>query len=498
MIQAINFVVRINSRDINFHTGGGRTQEGSRLDQSSFDIVIVGGGPAGYALALAAGLKGKSVALVEKDKVGGTCLHRGCIPAKELLEASHLFKSTKNAGEFGVNIENVSLDFSRTQNRKQDIVDQLFKGLSGLLKSRKVEMFNGVGSLIQNREVLVNKSDGSSVSLLGNAVVLAMGSVPKSIPGFDIDGVNVLSSDEVLNLETVPKKVVVIGGGAIGCEFASMFNDFGSTVVLLEVAPTLLPGCDGDVSNYLSRSFKKQGIDARTGVKIVGYSKTESGLRVTLESGEYFDVDKIVVSVGRKPVTETLDPSSTGIILDSKGYVVVDEYMRTSAAGVWAIGDIVNTPQLAHIGFAEALVALGDILGEKVMPIDYSKVPWCIYSHPEVAFSGLSEESAREKGIDVVVKKDPLMGNSRAKIIGETDGVVKVIAKKGLDGKAGEIIGVHMVGPWVTEQLGAGYFAVNWGATVDDVAQLIQPHPTLSESFGETVLSLAGKGIHLG
>ena len=464
---------------------------------NEFDVVVIGGGPAGYATALYGASAGLSIAVVEKDKMGGTCLHRGCIPAKEFLETASVMRTVAGAKEFGVQAGQPTLDFSVSQGRKQKVVDILFKGLVGLMKGRGITTFSGSGEFLGDGGVRVSGSDGT-VELTGRNVVLASGSVPRTIPGFGVDGRLVLTSDEVLSLETAPASVAIIGGGAIGCEFASMFCDLGSQVTVLEALPSLLTGCDEDVVSVVSRSFRKRGIAVHTGVKVTGHTPNGSGTTVQFGDGQEVAVDAVIVSVGRRPLTAGLVAEGTGVVVDERGFVEVDEFMRTAADGVWAAGDVVDTPQLAHVGFAEGIVTIKGILGEPVVPVEYSRVPWCIYCHPEVAFAGLTEAQATEAGLEVVVKKDPFGGNSRARIVGETDGLVKVVAEKTADGKAGRILGVHMVGPWVTEQLGQGYMAVNWEATPDEVAQFIQPHPTFSESFGETVLALTGRGLHLG
>jgi dihydrolipoamide dehydrogenase len=465
-------------------------------EASEFDIVVIGGGPGGYATALYAASAGLSVAVVETDKVGGTCLHRGCIPAKEFLETAAVLRTVADAKEFGVNAGQPTVDFGVSQGRKQKVVDQLYKGLAGLMKGRGIVTVAGRGELMPGRRVRVEGSDGPS-ELQGRNVVLAAGSVPRTIPGFEVDGHLVLTSDEVLGLEQLPASVAVIGGGAIGCEFASMFADLGTQVTVLEVLPTLLAGCDEDIVSVVGRSFRKRGITVHTGVQVTGHSPGADGTTVHFGDGQNVAVDAVVVSVGRRPLSEGLLADGTGVEVDQRGFVVVDEYMRTAAEGVFAVGDIVATPQLAHVGFAEAIVAVKTMLGEPAVPVDYSRVPWCIYCHPEVAFAGLTETAARDAGFDVLVKKDPFRGNSRARIVGETDGLVKVVAERGSDGRAQRILGVHMVGPWVTELLGAGYMAVNWEATPDEIGQFVQPHPTLSEAFGETVLALTGRGLHV-
>ena len=462
----------------------------------NFDVVVIGGGPGGYAGALYGAAAGLNIAIVEQDKVGGTCLHRGCIPAKELLETAHVFKTVGHADRFGVNAGGAaSLDFGTTISRKAQVVDQLFKGLQGLLKSRKITTFNGHGRLNADRSVTVTGSDGEE-TITGTTVLLAAGSAPRTIPGFDVDGKVVLTSDEVFELGELPKRVAVIGGGAIGCEFASMMADLGSEVTILEALPQILPGVDKDIVGVVLRSFKGRGIDVRTGVKVTGHSPNGSGTSVQVEGAENLDVDTVIVSIGRRPYTDDLLADGTGVQLDERGFIAVDELCRTGVDGVYAVGDAIATPGLAHVAFAEAILVVKQLLDEPAVPVDYGKVAWCIYCQPEVAFAGHSEESAKAAGLDVVVSKHRWMGNSRAIIIGDTEGMVKVIAEKQADGTGGRIVGVHMAGPWVTEQLGQGYLAVNWEATVDEVAHFIQPHPSLSENFGETVMALTGRGLH--
>ena len=466
-------------------------------ERTQFDVVVIGGGPGGYATALYGASAGLDVAVVERDKVGGTCLHRGCIPAKEFLETASIVRTVAGAKEFGVQAGQPVVDFAVSQGRKQKVVDQLYKGLAGLMAGRGITTFIGTGTLQPGKRVRV-EGGGDSIEITGRDVVLASGSVPRTIPGFDVDGRLVLTSDEVLALNSLPGSVAVIGGGAIGCEFASMFADLGSQVTVLEAMPTLMPGVDADVVGVVARSFRKRGITVHTGIKVSGHRPNGDGTTVHFGDGESVTVDAVVVSVGRRPLTDGLLAEGTGVAVDERGFVATDEYMRTSAEGIWAVGDVVDTPQLAHVGFAEGIVVVKSILGETAIPVDYSRVPWCIYCQPEVAFAGLTEAQAKEAGLDVVVKKDPFGGNSRARIVGETDGLVKVVAERTSDGRAGRILGVHMVGPWVTEQLGQGYLAVNWEATPDEVGQFIQPHPTLSEAFGETVLALTGRGLHVG
>jgi len=460
------------------------------------DVVIIGGGPGGYAAALYGASAGLSVGMVEMEKVGGTCLHRGCIPAKELLETAAVYRTVGESGTFGIEVGAPSIDFATSMARKGKVVDSIWKGLTGLLKARKVVTYEGTGTYKGGGTVAVEGTDGSTTELAGDAVILASGSVPRTLPGFDVDGTWVLTSDEVLAMDDLPTIAAVVEGGAIGCEFASMLADLGVKVTVLEFLPKLLPGLDADVTAVVQRSFTRRKMDVRGRAQVTGHSPGRKTTKVHIEGGDDVEVERIVISVGRSPLSSSLGLDGTGVEVDERGFVKVDATCRTTVDGVWAVGDLVATPQLAHVGFAEAIVAIKDILGEEPVPVQYDRVPWCIYCRPEVAFAGHSEESAREAGYDVVVSKHQFRANSRAKIIDETEGLVKIIAAKDRDGRAGQVLGVHMVGPWVTEQLGAGYLAVNWEASVDEVAQFIQPHPTLSELFGESVQSLTGRGLH--
>jgi len=458
------------------------------------DLVVLGGGPAGYAAALYAASAGLTVSLVEKDRVGGTCLQRGCVPAKEFLETAAVFRSVASAAEFGIKVEPPMVDFEVSQKRKQSVVDKLTQGLTGVMKSRGIEIVQGVGSYRGDGTILVD--DGTHVQ--GDAVVLATGSVPRTIPGFEVDGRYVLTSDEVLALTKLPRRVAIVGGGVIGCEFASLMADLGTEVTVIEALPRILPGVDQDLVDVLSRSFRRRGITVKAGVGVTGHSPQGDTTVVSLGDGTSLEVDQVVIAVGRRPFTDDLLGGTARVGIDERGFIEVDGGLQTAEQGVYAMGDAINTPQLAHVGFGEAIYVVKQLLGEQATPLDYSAIPWCIYTHPEVAFAGLTEERARELGYDVVVKKDPFGGNSRARIIGEVDGLVKVVAEKMPDGRAGRLLGVHIVGPWATELLSAGYLAINWEATIDEVAEFIQPHPTLSEAFGETVIALTGRSLHVG
>jgi len=461
-----------------------------------FDLVIVGGGPGGYAAAFYGASAGLSVALVEKDTIGGTCLNRGCIPAKAFLETAAARRHAEHANEFGVATVVGDTNFAVAQARKQKIVDGLVKGLTGLVKAKKVTYLAGVGALNADNSVTVTAADGAVSTVSGRNVVLAAGSVPRVIPGFEPGG-PVMTSDEVLMLDRIPARIAVIGGGAIGCEFASTFADLGAEVTILEGLPKILPGLDSDLANVVVRAFQKKKITIKTGVAVKSHAPTGSGSTVlSFGEGETLEVDAVIVSVGRRPFADQLNLGATQVKVSERGFVEVDAWCRTSAPNVWAIGDLINTPQLAHVAYAEAILVVKQVLGEATLPVDYDRVPWAIYCQPEVAWAGPGEEAARAAGHDVVVSKHQFRANSRAQILGELDGLVKIIAKRNPDGSAGQVLGVHMCGPWVTEQLSGGYLAVNWEANVEEIAHFIQPHPSLTELFGETVLSMTGRSIN--
>ena len=463
-----------------------------------FDVIVMGGGPGGYATALYGAAAGLNIAMVEEDRVGGTCLHRGCIPAKALLQTAEVAHNVKTAQAFGVDAQGGAIDFSILQKRKTTIINNLVGGLEGLLKRRKVTVFNSKAMLHNAQQKQVSLSDGTIIQA-SKAVVVATGSFPRQFGPVEFDGEVIMSSDHVLNIDHAPQKVAIIGGGAIGCEFASFFNEAGSEVTLLEVAPTLLAGCDKDAAAVVQKSFKKNGMNVLTSVSVGSITKNGNTGVVTYTDGNGtttdLNVDVVVVSVGRRPRSENIGLESAGVNVDDRGFVTVDSNMRTNVEGIYALGDLVPTPALAHVGFAEAMVAIKTILDEAPAGIDYSKVPWGIYCHPEVSFCGMTEEVAKEwaekNGKEIIVKKEGFIGDGRAMIIGQTDGFMKLIAVKD-----GPLLGVHIVGPWATELLGEGYLAVNWEATVDDIATLIHPHPTLSEVFGEAAIAMTGRPIH--
>ncbi|WP_067128045.1 dihydrolipoyl dehydrogenase [Microtetraspora malaysiensis] len=450
-----------------------------------YDIVVLGGGSGGYACALRAAELGMNVVLIEKDKVGGTCLHRGCIPTKALLHAAELADQTRESEAFGVRARLDGIDVPAVHAYKDKVISGLYKGLAGLIKSKKITIVEGEGRLAGPGRVVV----GDQV-IEGRNVVLATGSVPKSLPGLEIDGDKVISSDHALVLDRVPSSVVILGGGVIGVEFASVWRSFGAEVTIVEGLPHLLPLEDESNSKLLERAFRRRGIKYELGVRFESVKTTDTGVVVTLENGKTLDAELMLVAVGRGPVSAGLGFEDAGVTVD-RGYVKVDEYYRTGVPGVYAVGDLIPTLQLAHVGFAEGILVAEHIAGLNPVPIDYDGVPRITYSEPEVASVGISTAVARERGHDVVELSYNLAGNGKSKIL-QTQGEVKVVAERD-----GRVLGVHMVGSRVGELVAEAQLIYNWEATPGDVAQLIHPHPTQSEALGEAMLALAGKPLHV-
>jgi dihydrolipoamide dehydrogenase len=451
---------------------------------AQFDLVILGGGSGGYACALRAAQLGKTVALIESGKLGGTCLHRGCIPTKALLHSGEIADSAREASTFGVNAQFLSMDMVAVNAYKDGVISKLHKGLQGLVKSRNITFVEGHGRLVAKDTVEVNGE-----RYTGTNVVLATGSYAKSLPGLEIDGVRVMTSDHATSLDYVPKSVIVLGGGVIGCEFASVWKSFGAEVTIIEGLSHLVALEDESSSKLLERAYRKRGINFELGVRFKSHTVTADGVTVELEDGKTFTADVLLVAVGRGPVSANLGYEEQGLNMD-RGYVLVDDKCRTNVPGIWAVGDLIPTLQLAHVGFGEGILVAEEICGLNPRPINYDGVPRVTYSEPEVASVGLTTAQAKERGHDVVELNYDLAGNGKAQIL-RTAGSIKLVSQKN-----GPVLGIHMVGARVGELLAEAQLIFNWEATADDVAPLIHAHPTLSEAMGEAHMALAGKPLH--
>ncbi|SIO84310.1 dihydrolipoyl dehydrogenase [Nocardiopsis sp. JB363] len=450
----------------------------------TFDLVVLGGGSGGYAAALRAAELDMNVVLIEKDKLGGTCLHRGCIPTKALLHSAEVADSAKESETFGVKASFEGIDIEAVHKYKDKVVSGLYKGLSGLIKARKITVVEGEGKLTGKDEVTV---DGKVYK--GKNILLATGSKPKTL-GLEIDGEKVMTSDRAMELNRVPESVIVLGGGVIGVEFASVWRSYGADVTIVEALKRLVPVEEESSSKLLERAFRKRKIKSELGKPFESVKTTDSGVVVTLEGGKTLEAEVLLVAIGRGPVSEGLGYEEQGVTLD-RGFVQVDENLHTGVGNVYAVGDLIPTLQLAHVGFAEGIFVAEHIAGQNPPAIDYDGVPRVTYCEPEVASVGLTTEVAKERGHDVVEMNYNLAGNGKSQIL-QTQGAVKVIAEKD-----GPVLGVHMVGSRVGELIAEGQLIYNWEALPSEVAQLIHPHPSQSEALGEAHLALAGKPLHV-
>jgi dihydrolipoamide dehydrogenase len=451
-----------------------------------FDLVILGGGSGGYAAALRGAQLGLDVALIEKDKLGGTCLHRGCIPTKALLHAGELADQAREGAEFGVKTTLEGIDMAGVHKYKDGVVTGLYKGLQGLVASRKVTYVEGEGRLSSPTSVDVN---GQRYE--GRHILLATGSVPKSLPGLDIDGDRIISSDHALVMDRVPESAVILGGGVIGVEFASAWKSFGTDVTIVEGLPHLVPAEDENSSKLLERAFRKRGITFSLGSFFEKAEYTDNGVKVSLANGKTYEAEVLLVAIGRGPVSQNLGYEEAGVAME-RGFVLADEYCRTNVPTISAVGDLIPTLQLAHVGFAEGILVAERLAGLNPVPVDYDGVPRVTYCHPEVASVGVTEEKAKEVyGADKgVTLKYNLAGNGRSKIL-KTTGEIKLVQVRD-----GAVVGVHMVGDRMGEQVGEAQLIYNWEALPAEVAQLIHAHPTQNEAMGEAHLALAGKPLH--
>ncbi|WP_010284535.1 dihydrolipoyl dehydrogenase [Bacillus timonensis] len=468
-----------------------------------YDLVILGGGTGGYVAAIRASQLGLKVAVVEKGKLGGTCLHAGCIPSKALLRSAEVFATTKRSEEFGVITKDVTLDFLKVQERKNKITEQLYKGVQHLMKQGKIDVIEGYGRILGPSifspipgTISVEMNNGEeNEMLIPKNIIIATGSRPKSLPGLVIDGEYVLTSDEALQMESLPKSIVIVGGGVIGIEWASMLHDFGVEVTVLEYADRILPTEDHEISKEMQRLLKKKGVKLVTGAKVLPET-LEKGEGITIQAehkGETksFTAEKVLVSVGRQANVENIGLENTEIVLE-KGYIKTNEFFQTKESHIYAIGDVIGGLQLAHVASHEGIVAVEHIAGENPIQIDYSLVSKCVYSSPEVASVGFTEVEAKEKGFTVKVGKFSFRAIGKALVFGESDGFVKLVVDEVTD----DLLGVHMIGPHVTDMISEAGLARVLDATPWEVAHTIHPHPTLSEAIGEAALAVDGKAIH--
>ncbi|MCJ7645424.1 dihydrolipoyl dehydrogenase [bacterium] len=465
----------------------------------NYDIAIIGAGPGGYVAAIRASQMGGKVVVIEKDELGGTCLNRGCIPTKALLASARLLNSVKKGSEFGIKSVEFSVDFSIMTKRKERIVKQLVNGIAQLFKSYGIELIKGEGRLTERIkdkliEIEVEKDDGSVEKVIAKKLIVATGSVPAHIPGISIDERDVITSDQALELEEIPSSLLIVGGGVIGVEFASIFNSLGSKVTIVELLPRIIPTEDGEISEQLKKFLVRSGVEINTGVKVRDIVSDNGKQKVIMETAggrEEKVAQKVLIATGRRPYTERLGLEKTGIRLE-KGRILVNERMETNLPGIFAIGDVVGGVLLAHVASAEGIVASENAMGNQ-LKIDYRVIPNCIYSIPEVASVGLSEERAREMGYEVSVGRFPFLASAKATILGERIGMVKIVADRRTD----EILGIHIVGPDATELIGEASLAIKARVTTKDLERMIHAHPTLSEAIFEAAHDVHGEAIDL-
>ena len=468
------------------------------MNQSrTYDLCIIGSGPGGYVAAIRAAQLGLSALLVEKDsRLGGVCTLRGCIPTKALLHTADLLEETRHGAEVGVSVREVRLELSGAMKHKEKVVRQSSNGVAYLMKKNKVDVVSGFGRIAGVGKVTVAAADGTESTYSAKNILVATGSVPRSLPGIEIDHKAILSSDSILEVTEVPKSLLVLGSGAVGVEFASMFARFGSKTIVVEILPRIVPLEDEEVSRELAAAFKRQGIAVYVDTRVERVTQVEAGIEVLARTSagktESFRAEKMLLAVGRKPLSEGIGLEGPGVATE-KGYIVVDPMMRTNVPGIYAIGDVVPTPWLAHVASAEAVVAVEHMAGRESRPLNYDQVPGCTYCAPEVASIGLTEAKARERGYDVAVGKFPFAANGKARILNETSGFVKIVAERKYD----EVLGVHIVGPKATELIAEAGAALRLEATSEELVRTIHAHPTLSEAIHEASEAVAGLPIHI-
>lgn len=462
-----------------------------------FDLLVIGSGPGGYIAAIRGAQNGLKVAIVERDvKLGGTCLLRGCIPTKSLLHSADLLTKIRGASEHGINIEGkVSFDFAVVQKAREKQVTKGAQGVAYLMKKNKIEILSGHGTLKGPNTVEV-RSAATAETVSADYIVLATGSRPRHIPGLTIDGTHILTSDEALELKTPPASMLILGAGAVGVEFASVYSRFGTKCTIVEMQPHLVPVEDVEVSQEFEKAYKKRGISVKTSTKFIAAKVRGNVVCVELEKDgktETIDVEKVLVAIGRAPVTDSLGLEAVGITCDRGGFVEVDAFMKTACPTIFAIGDVIRTPWLAHVASAEGILAADQAAKKEVRPLKYAHTPGCTYASPEIGSVGLTERAAHEQGYDVVVGKFPFSAIPKARILGETEGFVKIVSEK----RYHEVLGVHIIGPHATDLIAEASVALSLEATVEDIANTIHAHPTLAEGMLEAAHATLGHALHL-
>ena len=472
------------------------------MSSATYDVVVIGSGPGGYVAAARAGALGLKVAVVEKDKaLGGTCLHRGCIPTKALLHAADVYGEIKDAARMGVVVEGARIEWDKVQGHKRQVVTSNAGGVAHLMKSRKVDVVQGFGRLDGGKKVVVKSEDGKETVLTANNVILAVGGKPRELPFAKFDGERILSSDHILELPKIPGSLCIIGGGVIGIEFASLFSRVGTKVTVLEMLPRIVAPAEAEASKVLADELSKQGCDIKVNVKVTGVEKKGNEVYTTFQNQDgttaTVTAEHLLVAVGRPPLTQGIGLESTKVQLDKAGFVGVDGMMETAEPGVYAIGDCVNTPWLAHVASAEGMIAVEHIaakMGKTQMPaaLNYDHTPSCVYSEPPMAWSGLTEEEAKKRGHDVKVSKFDWAKNAKAAIILKKKGFVKFV----VDAKYGEFLGVHIVGPNATDLLAEPALAISAEIPIEELARTVHAHPTLYEAIWEAASMAAGRAVH--
>lgn len=458
----------------------------------AYKIAIIGGGPGGYVAAIRAAQLGAMVAVIEKDRLGGTCLNRGCIPTKALVAGAEALHTIKKSSDLGIKVDNPAVDFSRMMERKNQVVERLVTGINYLFKKNKIDLLEGAGKLVSLNEVEVTKKDGAVDRITAENIIIAAGSDPALIPALGYDGDRVITSNEALELKEVPKRLLVIGGGVIGCEFACIFAELGAEITVVDVMPSILPGVDKEVSRQLQSLFKRRGIKVKTGSGIQEVRKDRDNVTAVLADGEEISADKVLISIGRSFNSRGLGLETIGIETGTKGEIIINSRLETNIPHIYAIGDITNKIQLAHVASAQGITAVENIMGAQ-KDMNYDVVPGCIFTSPEAAGVGMTSQEAEEKGITVKSGKFPFMALGKAQAAGETDGFVKILA----DASSDRVLGVHIIGPHATDLIAEAALAIKLGATTAQLAETIHAHPTLAEAIMEAAEAVHGKSIHI-